>query len=424
MTIRLPAAVARDARPDRLCNLDRLIATMAARNLDGVVAYLRQNVFYLSGFAPPSAQSFQEGSGYAAVVINRHRPEDAVVVVADYGFSFFRDQPTWIADIRPYSMGLLPESETVRPELLANFVEPDILASPWGARAAQHYRGGFLPTLRRALTDLGLDRGRVGLDAYHLSDHLDLGAELVNAYGLFRHVRQVKTEAEIALLRGAAAINEKALTETVRSWQRGMSWRELTLTYNAIATSLDGYVHDPGGIIVANPPDGSPVYHATSGLEDFEITPGMSVMLDAHGIWNRYHWDGGKTWFVDDDPTPEAARMSAASCAAMRAMQASMRHGTKASDVVAVGREVLRKHGVPAVEDVMLFCHSVGLDLIDLEHDVESHDWPIERNMVVATHIVHPGDVRARYYLEGIAAVRDDGGESLFGWDYDHLRAE
>ena len=89
MTIRLPAAVARDARPDRLCNLDRLIATMAARNLDGVVAYLRQNVFYLSGFAPPSAQSFQEGSGYAAVVINRHRPEDAVVVVADYGVAVF-----------------------------------------------------------------------------------------------------------------------------------------------------------------------------------------------------------------------------------------------------------------------------------------------------------------------------------------------
>ena len=95
--------------PERLCNLGRLLDTLEQRALDGIVAYLRPNVFYLSGFAPPASASVHETNGYAAVVISRHEPEHPVIVVAEFDLAHFLLQPSWIKDARPYAT-LLPRS--------------------------------------------------------------------------------------------------------------------------------------------------------------------------------------------------------------------------------------------------------------------------------------------------------------------------
>src|SRR5439155_26855459 len=79
----------RPVLPERLCNLGRLLETMEQRGLDGLVAYLRPNVFYLSGFAPPSGASVQETNGYGAVVISRHAPDHPVMVVAEFDLPYF-----------------------------------------------------------------------------------------------------------------------------------------------------------------------------------------------------------------------------------------------------------------------------------------------------------------------------------------------
>ena len=42
----------RKVLPERLCNYGRLLETMEARGLDGIVATSRYNAFYLSGFHP------------------------------------------------------------------------------------------------------------------------------------------------------------------------------------------------------------------------------------------------------------------------------------------------------------------------------------------------------------------------------------
>ena len=43
-------AFARVPLPKRFCNLDRLLFALKARGLDGIVATLPYNVFYLTGF--------------------------------------------------------------------------------------------------------------------------------------------------------------------------------------------------------------------------------------------------------------------------------------------------------------------------------------------------------------------------------------
>ncbi|MGH7359737.1 MAG: aminopeptidase P family N-terminal domain-containing protein, partial [Candidatus Rokuibacteriota bacterium] len=87
-----PSRLERAPRPERLCNLGRLLDTMAQRGLDGIVSYLRPNVLYLSGFAPPASASVHETNGYAAVVLSRHEPEHPVIVVAEFDLAHYLQQ--------------------------------------------------------------------------------------------------------------------------------------------------------------------------------------------------------------------------------------------------------------------------------------------------------------------------------------------
>src|SRR5687767_4590384 len=84
----------------RLCNLDRLLHAMKARDLDGIVASLPYNVFYLTSFNG-IAHKADEPRPYT-VVLSRHAPEHPILVVADYYLATFLTQPTWVEDVRPF----------------------------------------------------------------------------------------------------------------------------------------------------------------------------------------------------------------------------------------------------------------------------------------------------------------------------------
>ena len=76
--------------------------------MDGLASYLRPNVLYLSGFAPPASASVHETNGYAAVVISRHEPQHPIIVLAEFDLAHFLSQPSWITDARPYATLLTP----------------------------------------------------------------------------------------------------------------------------------------------------------------------------------------------------------------------------------------------------------------------------------------------------------------------------
>ncbi|MFT5174869.1 MAG: Xaa-Pro dipeptidase, partial [Gammaproteobacteria bacterium] len=68
--------------PQRFCNLDRLLFSMRERDLDGIVVSTGLNTFYLSGLNGV-AHKADEPRPYA-VIISRHCPQQAILVVADY----------------------------------------------------------------------------------------------------------------------------------------------------------------------------------------------------------------------------------------------------------------------------------------------------------------------------------------------------
>ena len=92
-------AFGRQRLPERFCNLDRLLADMEARELDGLVVTSALNVFYLTGFNGV-AHKADEPRPYT-LVLARREPEHPILVLADYYLTTPLYQPTWVKDIRP-----------------------------------------------------------------------------------------------------------------------------------------------------------------------------------------------------------------------------------------------------------------------------------------------------------------------------------
>ena len=143
--------------PKRFCNLERLIHALEVRGLDGIVATLPYNVFYLTGFNGV-AHKADEPRPYA-VVLSRHAPEHPILVVADYYLATFLTQPTWVEDIRPFRAVMMPLDLPPRRERHRS-LHPRPRALGSRMRGSRSYAFDMGTALKGALRDLKLDAAR------------------------------------------------------------------------------------------------------------------------------------------------------------------------------------------------------------------------------------------------------------------------
>src|SRR5213083_2128924 len=163
--IKLPGdavAFERVPLPKRFCNLERLLFALEARGLDGIVATLPYNVFYLTGFNA-IADKADEPRPYA-VILSRHAPERPILVVADYYLATFLKQPTWVEDIRPFRAVMMPLDLPPNEADINRFIPPAKAGTNWVGQARRNYAFDMGSAVRGALKDLKLDRGRVAFD--------------------------------------------------------------------------------------------------------------------------------------------------------------------------------------------------------------------------------------------------------------------
>jgi Xaa-Pro aminopeptidase len=407
----------RDRLPERFCNLERLLAAMAARGLDGIVASTPLNMFYLSAFNG-IAHKADEPRPYA-LVLSRHAPEHPILVIADYYLATFLAQLSWVRDIRPFRAVMMPIDRAPRREDIERFIPQKAKQLEWVRAARSRYAFDMATALRGGLTELKLDGRKVGFD--DLGFGRRLGIEAVDAYDVLMSARAVKTPAELELLRRATALNRAAIERTVKSWHKGMRWRGLNRVYHAAATDLGGFVRDPGAMVWGHPRGAEAALTLQTGLEDFEVEPGVHVMFDCHGTLDLYCWDGGKTWVVGDEPTSEGRRNLRATAQVAEALICEMKPGARPSELQARGRALYRKAGVPDADAAVIFFHGLGLSHWDI--DSGTSDWPFEAGMVVPLHMVYPGGESSRAWLEEVALITPQGGEAFFGWGYEPLHA-
>ena len=419
--------------PKQFCNLDRLLRMMNTLRVDGLVSSYSPNVFYLTGFY--GSQSMHEAQGAGVVVIPKEAPDRAILIVGDVLLSQFATRPTWIEDVRAFA-GTQDLGVPIDNEAVERYIPEPLRKTPMGSHILH---GGYSETLDaailKALGDLNLEKSRVAFDNLLTVEGL-AGSEVqsVSAYRAMAWVRQVKTDAEIGFLRTATKLNQTAIEATVASWHQGMTWRELNRTYSQIAGDLGGVVESPEANALFNADADDPLaekpvpYPWHTGLEgDYVLRSGANIMFDCHGWWNKYCWDGGKTWIVDDELKADGKRIAKACGEATRELVAAMVPGTRISQLQQLGRSVFRKHGLRA-EAPLIYFHGLGLEHPDIgvlpepERETQGRfDWVLEKGMMSACHIAYPGDLRERYFIEDIAVVTDQGGSSFFNWGVDPL---
>jgi Xaa-Pro aminopeptidase len=290
----------------------------------------------------------------------------------------------------------------------------------------ERYAPGVGAACRQALADLGIGRGRVAFDDMHFARQLGLeGLEVADGYDPLMYARAVKTPVELELLRRSTRLNQRAIEDAIGAWERGMSWREFNRAYHRAVADLGGFVRDPGAMVWGHPRGADAAVTLQTGLEDFEVTPGLHVMFDCHGTLDLYCWDGGKTWVVEGEPEGAGRTSARATAAAAEAVLAAMKPGARVSELQAIGRAAYRKAAVSDADRAIIFFHGLGLSHMDIEQTradgTANVDWSLEADMVVPLHILYPGGERERIWVEEVARVTPEGGEPFFDWGFEPI---
>ncbi|MGI9499740.1 MAG: M24 family metallopeptidase [Geminicoccaceae bacterium] len=414
----------RHALPPQFCNYDRLLHALRARNLDGIVATSALNVYYLTSFNGVAHKS-DEPRPYA-VVISRHQPDHPILVIAEYYLASFLTQPSWVEDIRPFRGVMLPIDRQPEQDEFERFIPSGAAGVDWVQQARTHYAFGQADAMRKALTDLKLDRGRVAFDDMGFGFRLNVeGMTVADGYDPLMFARAVKTDTEISLLERSTALNEMAIKRTMTAWDKGATWRDLNRAYAKAVADLGGFVRDPGGMVWGHPRGSDPTLMLSNCLEDDEVGRGTHVMFDCHGTLDLYCWDGGKTWVVDGEPEAGAKTFSDATGKVASMLVDEMKPGVRISELQTKGRDIYRKEGVPDPGLALVFFHGLGLSHMDVEittADGQSNaDWMLEENMMAPVHLLYPGGEHERIWLEDVIHVTKDGGRPLFSWGFDPL---
>jgi Xaa-Pro dipeptidase len=417
---------ARAALPKKFCNLDRLLFALEARGLDGIVATLPYNMFYLTGFNA-IAHKADEPRPYA-LILSRHAPDRPILVVADYYLATFLEQPTWVEDIRPFRAVMMPLDLPATRADIDRFVPRGCADVPWIERSRRSYTFDMGSAVRGALKDLTLDGGRVAFDDMGAGLRLNVeGMQVADGYDPLMFARAVKTEPELRLLERSTRLNETAIRGTMASWEKGATWRDLNKAYARAVTDLGGFVRDPGGMVWGHPRGAESAMTLATGLDDHEVTPGTHVMFDCHGTIDLYCWDGGKTWVVEGAPEGGAKLFADATARVGEALLEAMRPGAKISELQAHAREVYRRAGVPDPASAVIFLHGLGLSHMDIEQTLAdgrpNGDWVLEENMMAPVHLLYPGGEHERIWLEEVVHITKDGGRPLFSWGFEPLTA-
>ena len=259
--------------------------------------------------------------------------------------------------------------------------------------------------------------GRAGFDDAHVSvkahrllgEKAADGVELVPAGGLVERLRAVKDEEELAAMRAAAAVADRAYERLREDGLVGRTERE-------VARSIVRFLEDQGAdeasfpLIVAAGAHGA-LPHASP--RDVEIQRGLLVVVDLGARLDGYCSDCTRTFATGplDDRQEQGYEVV---LGAQQAALAEVRAGAVCSEVDAMAREQVEAgfgtgfdHGLG---------HGVGLEVHEGPRLARTAEGSLEAGNVVTVEpgLYVPGEFGIR--IEDLVVVSDDGRAILTGF--------
>jgi Xaa-Pro aminopeptidase len=241
---------------------------------------------------------------------------------------------------------------------------------------------------------------RLGYESHEMTvdQHAELAeaAETVEFRSIKRAVedlRTVKDDGEIANLREACAIGDRALAELVDGLVLGRTERQIAqeLERRMIDHGADGLAFDT---IVASGPNSAIPHHSPSSRR---IEPGDFLTLDFGAMFNGYHADMTRTFVAGREPASWQVEIYDLVFAAQRAGREALAPGVDVLDVDKAARSIIEAagHGEHFPHGLG---HGVGLQI----HEAPMMGYSATGKLQARTPVtVEPG-----VYLPGLGGVR------------------
>jgi Xaa-Pro aminopeptidase len=391
-----------------LLNRERLQTHMAGLTLDAVVATAPENVTYTSGFwALP--QWIRRGPQAYVVWPASSDQAPATLITSTATLDLVADQELWTTRTRRY--GAFEVNQ-----------HPDAAIDPVSARQLQLHNlpghGDALDALVAELKEIGLTQARIGIDEIGLMPGLleELRTRLpevrwVPAASLFRSVRAVKTEAEIARLRRVAEITEASIEAALAIAREGVSELELARAFHTRTVQDDGV-----------PVLGCIGFGERSALMNVQpsqraLHHGEVIRFDVGGRYRHYRADIARIASLGE-PAAEIRRHHGALVAGVERACAIIRPGLRCADLFEKVVATVQREGIAHYRRSHVG-HGIGLDGYDAPSLSSGSAEVIEEGMVLCVETPYYELGRWGLQVEDMLVVRSHGVERLTASDGD-----
>lgn len=345
---------------------------MAEKGLDALISISPENVTYTTGIVVPS-QSLMRWRHAISIVA---RDGQVTMVVIDMEETTVRAHEG-VKDFRVYR----------------EFIEDPMEA------------------LGEALTDLGLERGQVGIEMEYVpaKDLATLQLKLpeaafVAADDIFRELRQVKSQEELGLIRTLSKITDKAICDALKRARAGMTEMDLAgFLVNGIFT---GGAENFKLMIIAS---GERSQYPNVGPTQRVIKKGDVIRMEIFGVKNGYHAGVCRTAVVGN-PTPELEKIWGNLIECKFLVMDLIKPGNGCKEVY---QKFLKKFSEMGFEPISFVGHGIGLFLHEEPYIGRYAGKTLEEGMVLAIEplVFIPG--RMGLQNKDMVAVTRDGCELL-----------
>jgi Xaa-Pro aminopeptidase len=395
-------------------NMSRAARIMEEDGIDALVLAEGNNFYHASGHRPVTTRMGHRPSAVAIVTRKENQPLSLVVSSFTY---YYLLADTLDADSYPiylYTGPGVDDPSEARPvsvfvnrnEAPMDDIESRRASLTFLAEEERQASPGFGPALTKALTELGLAKGKIALD--HESTLAQLegrlpDASFVGASSALSRIRPIKSDTEIALMRRAATMNAEAALAAVSTVRAGASYRDLRNVFAAEA-ALRG---NRSVFMVVD--------RVSSDHLDAPFRDGQSFLIDAVSEYQGYHGDYGRTVFLGE-PSRPMAQATQKIGRAWDELREAIRPGMRFSEVSALGVQTLKKLG--GNYPVSFTPHSVGLyhtDHVDPTGSSAWQDMVLEPGMIISVDCpLLAAGVGGSAHLEDLMLITATGSEPIY----------
>lgn len=411
---------------DVLLNKERAREIMEREQLDGLIAQLPVNSYYLSSYWGLFNTPVGYDGAYFAV-FPRDPDAPAALILPALEIRRLETESekglgTWIDQVHAFTGPLdeLAEFADGTPRgvdyagwMSAETEEFTTLEQRWRSiteRMGQQMSPDAFWALTRALRAAGLEQGSVGVDDPRISGWLDgCGLEKISCRyepQLFNEIRLVKSADEIEIMRQAAHVNEMGLLLAADSMQEGSTWEELENLY------MMGMAQQGGR--------GVYLMCGVGELPAAKVRRNEPVFFDALGQYRHYHGDFGRCAVVGE-ASAELRKRHAHLLMGWETAKEFLRPGVRYSELSTAVGDAVRKAGLKSFRDPVV--HSVGLEHTDDPKPFgvqpqTKHDQTLQPDMIVNVDMPHTEFGWGSIHMEDTVRITTYGHERLSKTDF------